>query len=177
MGTALQSSLQAEEQLVAELAKLGVRYLSRQSADSSPSVHTPHELLAMLVCQPSSRVRAALIALLLARPDYASYVSQALTGLKIKDAQTLRFFYTAAVNLQQEYEGIFQAALGVNWYKLPDLFSDELGLTGVLPAARLQHLAHLHAQSCGENLNWEGTYENAAQHLIRRWKMEQTWQA
>jgi hypothetical protein len=68
-----------------------------------------------------------------------------------------------------------QVALGVNWCKLPDVFSDELDLTGDSPAARLQHLARLHAQFSGENLNWEGTYENAAHHLLRRWNREHTW--
>ena len=68
MGITGQADLQTEEQLVDELAQLGVRYLSRQSMDVAQYVHAPYELLAKLVCQPSSRVRSALIALLLARP-------------------------------------------------------------------------------------------------------------
>ncbi len=52
----------AEERLVAELEQLGVRYLSRLTNEKARRVRTPHKLLADLVQQPSSRVRAALIA-------------------------------------------------------------------------------------------------------------------
>jgi hypothetical protein len=169
--------LQAEEQLVAELARLGVRYLSRQSADAAQSVYAPYELLARLVCQPSSRVRSALIALLLARPDYARYVRQALKSLNQTDAQRLRFYYSAAVILQQQYAEILQTALGAKWRKLPDLFAGELGVTGDSPAARLQELGRLQAQWSGESLNWAGTYENVAKLLARQWESEERWKA
>jgi hypothetical protein len=177
MDQSLQSVNQAEEQLVSELARLGIGYLSRQSADNSSRVYAPHELIAGLVCQPSSRVRSALIALMLAYPGYAVYVPRALRLLKTDQAQTLRFFYTAAVILQKMYAQGLQPSLGTKWRNLPDLFSDELGLTGDSPAARLRNLARLHARWSGENLNWAGTYENAAQHLLRRWDREKAWKA
>jgi hypothetical protein len=169
--------LQTEEQLVAELARLGVRYLSRQSAEAAESVYAPNELLGRLVCQPSSRVRLALIALLLARPEYARHVHLALKRLNQSDAQRLRFFYSAAVILQQQYAEILRAALGASFSQLPDLFADELGVTGDSPAARLRELGRLQAQWSGENLNWTGTYENAARLLLRRWESEQKWKA
>jgi hypothetical protein len=172
-----QSSLQVEEQLVAELAQLGVCYLSRQNADACSFLHAPHELIAMLVCQPSSRVRTAVIALLLMQPDFAEYIPQALEALNPKDELTLRFFYTAAVNLQLEHAEIFQASSRMKWCKLPDLFSDELGLMGDSPTARLKSLAQLQAYSSGENLNWLGTYENVVQHLVVSLKRERTWKA
>ena len=87
MEPSVQHSDQVEEHFVAELAALGVNYLSRQSADPYPWVHQPHELMAGLVCQPSSRVRSALIALLLAHPDYAAHVPQALKRLDQRQAQ------------------------------------------------------------------------------------------
>jgi len=175
MDLSMQSAEQSEEQLVSELARLGISYQSRQSADNSSRVYAPHELMAGLVCQPSSRVRSALIALLLARPDYSVFIPQALRLLNLSQAQIFRFFYTAAVNLQQIYAQGLQPSLGTEWRNLPDLFSDELGLTGVSPAARLRNLARLHAQWSGENLNWAGTYDSAAQHLLRRWEKEKTW--
>ena len=171
------ADLQTEEQLVAELARLGVRYLSRQSAEAAESGYAPDELLAKLVCQPSSRVRSALIALLLARPDYARHVRLALKRLNQSDAQRLRFFYSAAVILQQQYVEILRAALGANFRQLPDLFAGELGVTGESPTARLQKLGRLQAQWSGENLNWAGTYENAARLLVRRWESEERWKA
>lgn len=177
MDLSLQSADQAEEQLVSELARLGIGYLSRQSADNSSRVYAPHEVMTGLVCQPSSRVRSALIALLLARPDYCVFIPQALRLLNSSQAQILRFFYTAAVNLQQIYAQDLQPSLGTEWRNLPDLFSDGLGLTGDSPAARLGNLARLHARWSGENLNWAGTYESAARHLLRRWDKEKTWKA
>ena len=177
MDIAWQAYAQTEEQLVTELAQLGVSYLSRQGGDSFSPVGEPHELMAGLVCQRSSRVRSALIALLLARPDYTIHISRAMKLLDPKQTQVLRLFYTAAVYLQQEHAEILQAFLGPQCHKLPDLFSVELGITGDSPGARLQNLARLHAQSSGEILNWAGTYENAARHLLRRWEKEQSWKA
>lgn len=168
---------QVEERFVAELAALGVNYLSRQSADPYPGVHRPYELMAGLVCQPSSRVRSALIALLLAHPDYTAHIPQALKLLDQRQAQTLRFFYTAAVNLQQIYAVELRTHAKTKWCDLPDLFSDKLGLVGNTPADRLRNLARLHALWSGENLNWAGTYERAAYNLLRRREREAKWKA
>ncbi|MDO9130866.1 MAG: hypothetical protein Q7U34_13475 [Anaerolineales bacterium] len=175
MVTATQAPLQAEEQLVAELKQLGVRYLSRQSDAGVVKGRAPQELLADLVRQPSSRVRVALIALLLARPDYAAHVHAALKNLTHEQAQTFKFFYTAAVCLQQQYAKTLQVFLGNHWLELPDLFSNELEIMGNSPTARLRALARLHVQRTGMHLNWAGTYENAARHLLRCWEMERTW--
>ncbi len=61
--------MQTEEELVAELDLLGIRYLSRQSSYRASQVRPPEALLADLVRQPSARVRAAVIAVLLAHPS------------------------------------------------------------------------------------------------------------
>lgn len=166
---------QMEEQVVTELAQFGVRYLSRQSDPGTVIPRAPQDFLATLVRQPSSRVRSAVIALLLARPDFASYVPAALQQLKAPEAQTLRFFYTAAVYLQGQYADALKLFLGEKWQQLPDLYSKELGISGDALATRLKSLARLHAQDTGEYLNWAGTYENAARHLLRRWEMERIW--
>jgi hypothetical protein len=53
-------SIQGEERLVAELAQLGVNYLSRQAV--VPTIpRLPRIILAELVRQPSSRVRTAVL--------------------------------------------------------------------------------------------------------------------
>ncbi|MDI6768375.1 MAG: hypothetical protein QMD04_01710 [Anaerolineales bacterium] len=166
---------QMEEQVVAELAQFGVRYLSRQSSPGTVFPRAPQDFLAALVRQPSSRVRSAVIALLLARPDFASYIPAALQQLTAPEAQTLKFFYTAAVYLQGQYADALKLFLGEKWRQLPDLYSKELGVSGDTPATRMKALARLHAQKTGEFLNWAGTYENAARHLLRRWEMERTW--
>jgi hypothetical protein len=170
--SALVEALRNEEQIIGELESLGVRYLSRQSEPGIVRARAPEDLLSELIRQPSSRVRAALIALLLARPDYAAHVPAALGLLISEQAQTFKFFYTAAVCLQQLYGRSLRVFLGARWLELPDAFSAELGVSGSSPAARLRVLARLHAQRTGLQLNWAGTYENAARHLLRRWEME-----
>ena len=47
-----------EEQVVAELELLGIRYLSRQTAEAATQVRPPERLLADMVRQPSARVHA-----------------------------------------------------------------------------------------------------------------------
>ena len=95
-----------EERLVAELERLGVSYLSRRwqldtALDSSPL--PPADLIATLVRQPSARVRAAVISLLLARPDHWRAVPVALGLLGTSDGNTLKLFYTAADRLLRQW--------------------------------------------------------------------------
>jgi hypothetical protein len=170
----LQTSLQGEERLVAELAQLGVGYLSRQAEGLAP-LRAPQTVLAELVRQQSSRVRAALISLLLAKPEYAVHIPAVLKRLNPEEAQTLKFLYTAAVYLQQQNAEFLKEFQKRSWRELPDLFSLELGVTGASPQARLRVLAGLQAKWTGTQLNWVGTYENAAHHLMRHWQLERVW--
>jgi hypothetical protein len=165
----------SEEQVIAELERLDVRYLSRQFESVPVELRAPQQLLADLVRQPSSRVRAALIALLLAHPEYAAHVESALGLLEKEHAQTFKFFYTAAVYLQKQFENPLRVFMGTRFQFLPDLYSAQLGVTGETPTARLQSLAKIHIQANGVHLNWAGTYQSAAQHLLRRWEMERQW--
>ena len=167
-------SLQGEERLVAELAQLGVNYLSRQAV--VPTIpRSPGIILAELVRQQSSRVRTALISLLLANPQYASQIPAALKRLGAGDSLTLKLFYTAAVFLQQKYAILINKFSRSPWIELPDLFSSELAIRGETLQERLIALGDLHKRLTGVQLNWAGTYENAAKDLIRRWQMEQVW--
>ena len=167
-------SFQSEERLVAELAQLGVNYLSRQ-VEVSTIPRLPRIIIAELVRQQSSRVRTALISLLLANPQYASQVPAALKSLGARDSLTLKLFYTAAVFLQQKYAELLMKFSRSPWTELPDLFSSELAISGESLQERLIALGNLHTRSTGIQLNWVGTYENAAKDLIRRWQMEQVW--
>ena len=114
-----------EEQVVAELELLGIRYLSRQTAEAATQVRPPERLLADMVRQPSARVRAAVIALLLAHPDFRGGGAGPLRRIGPAEQVTLRMFYTAAVLLQQAYGQRLLSALGSQWRALPDLYSGE----------------------------------------------------
>jgi hypothetical protein len=163
-----------EERIVAELELLGVRYLSRRVSTPADDVRPPDALLADLVQQPSARVRAAAIAVLLAHPEYAPAVPAALERLEPIDRLTLQLFYTAAVLLQQEHAERLQHFVAS--VQLPDRFSVELGLPeSGSPHARLVALGQQHRQRTKVHVNWTGTYESVAQHLVRSWESETRW--
>lgn len=85
-----EAELAEEESLVAELEQLGVTYLSRREIRDAGGARPPARLLADLVRQPSARVRAAVIALLLAHPEYAAAVTDALAQLAPVEQTALR---------------------------------------------------------------------------------------
>jgi hypothetical protein len=163
-----------EERLVAELGLLGIRYLSRRTSTQVERLRPPDVLLADLVRQPSARVRSAVIAVLLAHPEYAAAVPAALERLKPAERLTLRLFYTAAVLLQQEHTERLRAF--VDGHQLPDRFSAELGLPRTTPLhEQLSALGRQHRQRTQVCVNWIGTYESVAQHLLRSWELEARW--
>jgi hypothetical protein len=164
-----------EDRVVAELAQLGVGYLSRQGTGEPPKTSSPDTLMADLIHQPTSRVRVAMISLLLSHPEYAQYVPAALKSLPGKHAQLLKIFYSAAFLLQKKYARSLRPFLGEKWKWLPDLFSHELGLAVVPPKERLKKLAQTHTELMKAELNWIGTYDSAARQLVRRWQMEKEW--
>ncbi len=163
-----------EERIVAELELLGVRYLSRRTSERARHVRPPDALLADLVRQPSARVRAATIAVLLAHPEYAAGVSHALERLPPAEQQTLRIFYTAAVLLQQEHAERLQHYVPVQ--HLPNRFATDLGLSATAPPSeQLTALGQRHRQQTQAVVNWVGTYEDVARHLLRSWELEARW--
>jgi hypothetical protein len=164
----LSPETEKEEEIVAELQRLGVRYLSRGTSTAYNQTHPPEKLIAELTRQPSSRVRSALISLFLARPEYAAHVPGALTQINDVEGIRLRFFHTAAVFLQQKYR------VNLDMF-LPDLFSEEIGVSGESMDNKLRDLGRKHQQVSGLHINWQGTYENAAKHLFRQWELEKTW--
>jgi hypothetical protein len=163
-----------EERLVAELGLLGIWYLSRRTSTQAERLRPPDALLADLVRQPSARVRSAVIAVLLAHPDYAAAVPAALERLGPAERLTLRLFYTAAVLLQQEHTERLQHF--VDGHRLPDRFSAELEVPeAASPRERLEALGRQHRQRTQSRVNWTGTYESVAQHLLRSWELEARW--
>lgn len=174
LGSAPSSPESEEERIVAELELLDVGYLSRVTSEGADAVRPPDALLADLVRQPSARVRSAVIAVLLAHPEYASAVPAALEQLGPAERLTLRLFYTAAVLLQQEHAERLQRF--VDGHRLPDQFSAELGLQETAsPHEQLAVLGRQHRQRTQACVNWAGTYESVVQHLLRSWELEARW--
>jgi hypothetical protein len=165
-----------EEKLVAELSLLGIRYLSRQSRYQASRVRSPEALLADLVRQPSARVRAAVIAVLLSRPGYAEGVPAALERLAPGERLTLQSFYVAAVLLQREYADRLRPLAGEHWQWLPDFLSKELGLpVEGAPRERLRLLDRELRHRTQAAVNWMGTYEQVVQKLLCDWEGKSRW--
>ncbi len=152
-----------EERLVAELELLDIHYLSRQTNYRAESLRPPANLLASLVQQPSARVRGALIAVLLAHPEFADAMRAAMQHCSVTEQITLCYFYTAAMLLQQMYASTIRQQLGAQWRWLPDLFSAELDLTQrSTPRERLLLLGQLQQQRTHAFVNWAGTNQEVA---------------
>lgn len=164
-----------EEKLVAELELLDIHYLSRQTTYRADRVRPPEELLADLVQQPSARVRASVIAVLLAHPEFAAAVPQAMRAVSPARQTTLRLFYLAAMLLQRVFAEHLKARLGERWQWLPELFSDELNLIGDTPREKLIRLGREHQRLTRTVANWAGTYEDVARRLFRQWELESQW--
>jgi hypothetical protein len=170
----LPQSHREEERLVAELELLGIRYLSRCTSDRAECVRSPDVLLADLVRQPSARVRAAVIAVLLAHPEYAEAMPVALQQLRPAERWTLQFFYTAAVLLQLEYAERLRSFIAGQ--RLPDRFAVDLGLPDTAsPRERLAALGQQHQQQTRMYVNWVGACENVVRCLLRSWELEVQW--
>ena len=56
--------------------------------------------------------------------------------------------------------------------RAPQKLAGELNLPPATPAEQLRALACLHRQKTGIVLNWAGTYDHAARHLLRRWELD-----
>ena len=165
-----------EEALVAELNLLGVHYLSRQSPYQATQVRPPEMLLADLVRQPHARVRAAVIAVLLAHPEYAEIVPAALKQLSDQERSLLQSFYMAAMLLQREYADQLRPLVGKSWRWLPDLMSKELSIpTEGAPRERLKVLGQEMRRRTQTTVNWIGTYEQVVQKLLHDWERRCRW--
>lgn len=163
------------DQLVAELNRLGVHFVTGGGVERSTPSLPSAALLAGLASQPEARLRLALIPLLLAHPEVATAVPEALARLPKREQLTLKLFYTAAVILQQCHAEQLRALLG--WYDLlPDRFATELGvLTEGDCLARLKHLGERHQALSGLAINWVGTYHHAADRLLKQLSLEVQW--
>ncbi len=136
---------------------------------------SPAAILAGLSEQSDARLRMAIIALLLYRPDLAAFIPTAIGMLDGAGQQALKLFCTAAVLLQQIHDERLKRLIP-QWQVLPDYFSQELNLpqTGS-PQDRLFSLSLIHRRLSGLAANWMGTYQYAAERLMIGLEKEVSW--
>jgi hypothetical protein len=176
MITVSRQAIVDEDQVVAELYELGITYLSNRPVAQLKSRCSPEHLLADTICQPSSRVRTAVIALFLLHPGYAAFVPTALGLLSENQRQLLKLFYTAAVHLQRLYQSDLISIISSEWVWLPNLFGKDLEISSTLsPQDAIQQLGIRHQEITHSLSNWSGTYKNAVHHLIRYKQHEAQW--
>jgi len=137
-----------DDQLVSELWARDVRFI-RGKKPNHPPLLNPTELIAALAESHDARVGLALIPLFLQYPDFATYVRKAAKTISAPARLLLQCYYSAAIWLEQKYL--------LRTPSLPDLFSDELGLTPAdNPDENLLALGKRHQELSGEKLNWQG---------------------
>ena len=168
---------QSDEQLVAELHRLGVRHLIRYSDGRMDDGLPPAELMAALAHHPQARFRATLILLFLRHPEFGAGVRRAADRLDQAAALTLKLYYQAAVYLQRELEPELKPQLK-NWQRLPDLFSQAYRLPPAdtirpgpqASAPALAALGELHERLSGWAYNWAGSYRHDIPRFLKHLK-------
>jgi hypothetical protein len=122
----MSNAIENRETLVAALRERGVDYLAPSDARLEHGVPDT-TLMLNLVNHPDPRLRQALIALFLVRPQLAARVSNLRAEMDEPTSTRLAVAYTAAVYLQR----IWRIRLGHHqqpFVELPDCFSHDLGL-------------------------------------------------
>ena len=117
----------ARESLVAALRDRGISYLAPSDAVAREVIESHEQLLCALLQQHDSRLRLAIVPLLLLHPGISASVFELvarLDGVASLDLQTL---YMAAVYLQRNWRSLLSIYLD-DMTLLPDLFSQQMGL-------------------------------------------------
>ena len=117
----------ARESLVAALRDRGISYLAPSDAVASEVLETHEQLICALLHQDDSRLRLAIIPLLLRHPGISASVPNLAASLDDVASLDLQTMYMAAVYLQRNWRSRLSIYLD-DMTLLPDLFSHHMGL-------------------------------------------------
>ncbi len=153
----------SENQLVSELWARDVRFILGSPSGLPPAI-PPVRLIAALAESHEARLQLSLIPFFLRHPELFVHASAAAKKLNPEPQLILKCFYSAAVWLEIKY---------LSKKELPDLFSEELGLTPTTdPDENLRALAKRHQELSGSRVNWLGTYEHAADVWLKELELQ-----
>ncbi len=153
-----------DDLLVSELWARDVRFIRGKKPDHPPLLN-PTELIAALAESHDSRVGLSLIPLFLQYPEFAAYAREAAKTIPSPAQFLLQCYYTAAVWLEKKFLSRTSS--------LPDFFSRELGLTPTDNSdENLRALGKRHQELSGEKLNWQGSYEHAADVWLKELELQ-----
>ena len=161
--------------LISSLNSYGVQFLVGETGEIVSAPLHPRELLAGLVVQADARMRLALIAVLLQRPEFSLEANGVLDMLSNSHQLIFKLYFTAACYLQSKYYEQLEELLG-HFQRIPDLYSEQLSLTPDESVEKnLQELALRHKEITDLDVNWYGTYQHAAKRVITRLRREREW--
>jgi hypothetical protein len=160
------------DQLIAELNQLGIRYVVGEKTVAKMESIPPDRLLAGLSSHPDARMRHAVIALLLIKPGYSDFALKATEHLTEDEKIQFKFYYTAAMLLQQIHSTRLRQYV-YNWTYIADRFFMDLQLPETeKPQERLKKLCELHRNTSGLTVNWEGTYNSIVELMLTRFERD-----
>lgn len=161
------------DQLVSELWARDVQFLRNRSPLLPTRLLPTAQLIASLAQSADSRVCFSLIPLFLRHPEYSAHVIEADRSIRVNSARiALRFYYTAAIFLQQKFHARINRISGKQDL-LPDFFSKQLSVDpDTDPDGALSDLAKRHNAMTGRSVNWVGTYEHAADVWLRQMELQ-----
>jgi hypothetical protein len=163
------------ELLISSLNSYRVQFLVGENGEIVSAPLHPRELLAGLSLQADARMRLALIAVLLQRPEFSLEASGVLNILPNAHQSIFKLYFTAACYLQSKYYEQLEELLGI-FQKIPDLYSEQLNLTPIESIEKnLQKLAIRHKEITDLDVNWYGTYQHVAKRVITRLRREREW--
>ncbi|MBE0684152.1 MAG: hypothetical protein IH589_19790 [Anaerolineales bacterium] len=153
-----------EDQLVSELWARDVRFILGSKPDHPPTL-SPANLIMALSESHEARLQLSLIPLFLRHPEFAVHTNAIANKTNSTSQLILKCFYSAAVWLEQKH---------LSRKVLPDLFSEELGLTpSSNPEENLRMLAKRQRELSGSQINWLGTYQHAANIWLKELELQQ----
>ncbi len=117
----------SRESLVAALRDQGITYLAPSDAVATQVPKTHEKLLQALLHQHDSRLRLAIVPLLLRHPEISESVLALAARLDAELSLELQTLYMAAVYLQRNWRSRLSIYLG-DMPLLPNLFSHQMGL-------------------------------------------------
>lgn len=171
------AAVNRDDNLVAELYRLGVRHLSYSASQSFRSLSSS-DLIAGLAESSSARINSSLILLFLRHPELSAAVADVLSHVADSTADTLKLYYQAATYLQRELRPQLIHLLGKQC-DLPDLFSREFHTppiehipVGASCQAALEALGEVHTICSGWNYKWAKSYRQHIPLFIRILKRE-----
>ena len=157
------------------LDHMGVIFFPLEGTVGNLKLIPPDTLMAELAMQDDARMRLALIAFLLQRPDIAVHADRALELLSATYRNTFMVYYTVAHLLQEIYADSWKELLGAH-ESIFDRYSNDLGIIkDNTPEERLKMLGDKQADYTGLNLNWFGTFNHTGQRIIKWLRKRHAW--